>query len=197
MNRRGFLKMLAGAAVAIGAAPLLKLLPSPAKLARRNGPSAAELEFWKSRGQGLCFYDLRPGAELLFPNTPIRNSLVRYRELGIERGVTFTARPAGEGFSDNVWDEHIRSVSKLELGDANLADQHFRALEKLYLDEEAYLDAENLKAMANAWGRYSVKPTFTWVNPELMAAFAAKRSGGGSARQRRQWKRQWSVKEQV
>lgn len=38
-----------------------------------------------------------------------------YKELGMERSVTFTAQAAGEGFTDNVPDEHIRGLHSLQL----------------------------------------------------------------------------------
>lgn len=38
-----------------------------------------------------------------------------YKELGMERGVTFTAQWAGEGFTDNMADEHIRGLQSLRL----------------------------------------------------------------------------------
>ncbi len=38
-----------------------------------------------------------------------------YKEFGMERGVTFTAQWAGEGFTDNMADEHIRGLQALRL----------------------------------------------------------------------------------
>lgn len=86
MNRRSFFKAALGAVVAV-VAPGLKLLPKVASrtaIARKRGPSAAELEFWRNRKlPGFNFYDLQANVQPL------------YKELGIERGVRFTEIPAG------------------------------------------------------------------------------------------------------
>jgi hypothetical protein len=48
--------------------------------------------------------------------TPDDNPYIAsYKELGMERSVTFTAQAAGEGFTDNVADEHIRGLHSLYL----------------------------------------------------------------------------------
>lgn len=43
-----------------------------------------------------------------------------YKEIGVERAVTFTAQAAGEGFADNVGDEHIRALHSLFLGEEGM-----------------------------------------------------------------------------
>ena len=40
-----------------------------------------------------------------------------YKEGGVERAVTFTAQFAGEGFADNLADEHLRGLHELWLGE--------------------------------------------------------------------------------
>ena len=41
--------------------------------------------------------------------------LATYKELGMEGGSTFTAQWAGEGYTDNLADEHFRNLSRLRL----------------------------------------------------------------------------------
>jgi hypothetical protein len=41
--------------------------------------------------------------------------LATYKELGMEGGETFTAQFAGEGFTDNLADEHFRNLARLRL----------------------------------------------------------------------------------
>jgi hypothetical protein len=49
-------------------------------------------------------------------SVPDQNSYTAtYKELGVERAVTFTAQFAGEGFADNLADEHIRGLHSLWL----------------------------------------------------------------------------------
>src|ERR1017187_531754 len=40
-----------------------------------------------------------------------------YKELGMEGGNTFTSQFAGEGYSDNLGDEHFRNLARLRLGE--------------------------------------------------------------------------------
>lgn len=48
------------------------------------------------------------------------DALATYAELGIERAVTFTAEFAGEGYTDNVADEHLRGMHELFLQEESL-----------------------------------------------------------------------------
>ncbi len=43
--------------------------------------------------------------------------LATYKELGQDAGETFTAQFAGEGYTDNLADEHFRNLSRLRLGE--------------------------------------------------------------------------------
>ena len=53
--------------------------------------------------------------------TPDDNTYVAtYKEIGVERGVSFSAEFAGEGYTDNVADEHIRGMHELWLGEEGL-----------------------------------------------------------------------------
>jgi len=48
------------------------------------------------------------------------NGVAQYSELGVERAVSFTAEFAGEGYTDNVSDEHIRGLHQLRLQEESL-----------------------------------------------------------------------------
>ena len=53
--------------------------------------------------------------------TPDDNSYVAtYKEIGVERGATFTSQFAGEGYTDNVSDEHLRGMHELWLQEESL-----------------------------------------------------------------------------
>lgn len=55
-------------------------------------------------------------------STPDENDYIAtYKELGIERGVTFTAEFAGEGFTDNLGDEHLRGLLTCQLAREGMA----------------------------------------------------------------------------
>lgn len=55
-------------------------------------------------------------------STPDEDDYVAtYKELGIERGVTFTAEFAGEGFTDNLGDEHLRGLLTCQLAREGMA----------------------------------------------------------------------------
>jgi hypothetical protein len=43
------------------------------------------------------------------------NGVAEYSEFGVERSVSFTAEFAGDGYTDNVADEHIRGIQQLDL----------------------------------------------------------------------------------
>lgn len=48
------------------------------------------------------------------------DAIATYAELGVERAVSFTAEFAGEGYTDNVADEHIRGAHQLWLQEESL-----------------------------------------------------------------------------
>lgn len=48
--------------------------------------------------------------------------------------------------------------------------------------------------IVNFWNDNSVKATTIRINPDIMLQFANHRTGGGSSRQRRRWKRAWTPK---
>jgi hypothetical protein len=53
--------------------------------------------------------------------TPDENNYIAtYKEIGIERAATFTSQFAGEGYTDNVADEHLRGMHELWLGEEGL-----------------------------------------------------------------------------
>ena len=48
------------------------------------------------------------------------NAVAQYSEFGVERAVSFTAEFAGEGYTDNVADEHIRGLQQLKLQEESI-----------------------------------------------------------------------------
>lgn len=76
---------------------------------------------WKAtRNPGATYAGVAEGKRNAV-GTPDENSYVAtYKEVGVERAVTFTAQAAGEGYADNVADEHLRGLFSFELQEEGL-----------------------------------------------------------------------------
>lgn len=55
------------------------------------------------------------GERVAYSSPNENNAVATYAELGVERSVSFTAEFAGEGYTDNVADEHIRGLQTYAL----------------------------------------------------------------------------------
>ena len=98
MKRREFLKRMFGAVSALAMLPIVEVLPKP----KQKHPEPDWFRHLnveeRDASAGFNFYDLEAPVQPLYPvNFPIR---VTYKEIGIERGVTFTPVPAGKGFTE-------------------------------------------------------------------------------------------------
>jgi hypothetical protein len=77
---------------------------------------------WKytSLGPGTSYAGAKEGERVAYATPNENNAIATYSELGVERSVTFTAEFAGEGYTDNVADEHIRGANELWLQEESL-----------------------------------------------------------------------------
>jgi hypothetical protein len=71
---------------------------------------------WKlNRDPGVAYPGVPEGIRAQQATPDELDMAAAYKELGIERAVTFTAQFAGEGFVDNLADEHLRGLFELWL----------------------------------------------------------------------------------
>jgi hypothetical protein len=77
---------------------------------------------WKytSLGPGTSYAGAAEGKRVATATPNENNAVATYAELGIERSVTFTAEFAGEGYTDNVADEHLRGAHELWLQEESI-----------------------------------------------------------------------------
>jgi hypothetical protein len=77
---------------------------------------------WKytSLGPGTSYAGAAEGKRVATATPNENNAIATYAELGIERSVSFTAEFAGEGYTDNVADEHIRGAHELWLQEESI-----------------------------------------------------------------------------
>lgn len=76
---------------------------------------------WKAtRNPGSVYGGVAEGQRNAIATPDENDYIATYKEIGIERGVTFTAQFAGEGYADNVADEHLRGLHELWLQEEGL-----------------------------------------------------------------------------
>lgn len=76
---------------------------------------------WKAtRNFGTAYAGAAEGKRVSTATPDENNYVATYKEIGVERAVTFTAQFAGEGYTDNVADEHLRGLHELWLQEEGL-----------------------------------------------------------------------------
>lgn len=71
---------------------------------------------WKAtRNPGIVYAGVSEGNRNASAAPDENDYTASYKELGVERSATFTSQFAGEGFADNVADEHLRGLHELWL----------------------------------------------------------------------------------
>lgn len=97
--------------------PFRNMLPRIGKVNDGVGVAA----HWKaSRNPGLVYAGVTEGQRNQIAVPDEIDYLATYKELGIERGATFTSQFASEGYTDIVADEHIRGMHELWLQEESL-----------------------------------------------------------------------------
>lgn len=76
---------------------------------------------WKAtRNPGIVYAGVTEGQRNAIATPDENDYTASYKEIGVERGASFTSQFAGEGFTDNVADEHIRGLHELWLQEEGL-----------------------------------------------------------------------------
>lgn len=77
---------------------------------------------WKGTtlSPGTSYAGAAEGKRVAYATPTETDYIATYKELGIERAVTFTAEFAGEGYTDNVADEHLRGLHEFWLQEEGL-----------------------------------------------------------------------------
>jgi hypothetical protein len=98
--------------------PLRNELPRWGKVNAGVGTAAN----WKYTylSPGTSYAGAQEGERVATATPGENNAVATYAELGVERSVTFTAEFAGEGYTDNVADEHIRGAHELWLQEESI-----------------------------------------------------------------------------
>jgi hypothetical protein len=92
--------------------PIRNELP---RISRVNDGVGTAAHWMTNKNPGITYGGAAEGQRVQ-RGTPDNNPYVAtYKEFGVERGVTFTAQFAGEGFADNLADEHLRGLYSLWL----------------------------------------------------------------------------------
>jgi len=94
--------------------PFIQMIPKAGKVNAGVGTAA----HWKATRNPNSTYQYAGAQEgqrvgIATPNEI--DYLATYKELGMEAGETFTAQWAGEGYTDNLADEHFRNLARLRL----------------------------------------------------------------------------------
>ncbi len=85
------------------------------RIGRVNDGVGTAAHWMATRNPGIPYAGASEGNRVAF-GTPDNNQyMAAYKELGGERDLTFTAEFAGEGFTDNLADEHIRALHSIFL----------------------------------------------------------------------------------
>ena len=69
---------------------------------------------------GTSYAGAAEGQRVAYATPGENDAVATYAELGVERSVTFTAEFAGEGYTDNVADEHLRGFHELCLQEESI-----------------------------------------------------------------------------
>lgn len=93
---------------------------SLARISRVNDGWGTAAHWMATRNVGSSPVEAEEGKRVAYSLPDNNQYVATYKELGVERAVTFTAQAAGEGFADNVMDEHIRALHSLFLGEEGL-----------------------------------------------------------------------------
>lgn len=76
---------------------------------------------WKfSKTPGVPYAGVPEGQRASVGVPDENDGFAKYKEIGVERNVTYTAEFAGEGFTDNLADEHLRGLHSLWLQEESL-----------------------------------------------------------------------------
>ena len=93
---------------------------SMARVSRVNDGWGVAAHWMATRTVGSSPIEAQEGERVAYAVPDNNQYVATYKEIGVERAVSFTAQAAGEGFADNVADEHIRALHSLFLGEEGM-----------------------------------------------------------------------------
>jgi hypothetical protein len=93
---------------------------SLARMGRVNDGVGTAANWKASRNFGTAYIGVLEGQRNTLSTPDEINYVATYKEIGVERGATFTSQFAGEGYTDNVADEHLRGFHEFVLGEEGL-----------------------------------------------------------------------------
>lgn len=97
--------------------PFRNMLP---RMGRVNAGTGLAAHWQATRDFGTVYGGVAEGQRNASVAPDDNNYIATYKEIGIERAATFTSQFAGEGYTDNLADEHIRGLNELELQEESL-----------------------------------------------------------------------------
>ena len=90
------------------------------RVSRVNDGWGTAAHWMATRTVGSQPIEAEEGKRVGYSSPDNNNYVATYKEIGVERSVTFTAQPAGEGLADHVADEHLRGLHSLFLGEEGM-----------------------------------------------------------------------------
>jgi hypothetical protein len=90
------------------------------RIGRVNDGVGTAAHWNATRNFGSAYAGAKEGERVAFATPDFNPYVATYKEIGIERAATFTSQFAGEGYTDNVADEHIRGAHELWLQEEGL-----------------------------------------------------------------------------
>jgi len=93
---------------------------SMARVSRVNDGWGVAAHWMATRVVGSAPIEAEEGKRVGYSLPDNNQYIASYKEIGVERAVSFTAQAAGEGFADNVADEHLRALHSLFLGEEGM-----------------------------------------------------------------------------
>ena len=93
---------------------------SLARIGRVNDGFGVAAHWQATRNPGILYAGASEGQRVATATPDDNAYIATYKEVGVERAVTFTAEFAGEGYADNLADEHLRGLHELWLQEEGL-----------------------------------------------------------------------------
>lgn len=93
---------------------------SMARVGKQNAGVGTVANWKATRNPGTPYVGVPEGQRAQVGTPDENNYFATYKELGDERSVTYTAEFAGEGYTDNLADEHLRGLQALWLQEESL-----------------------------------------------------------------------------
>jgi hypothetical protein len=90
------------------------------RIGRVNDGYGVAAHWQATRNPGILYAGVSEGQRAATATPDDNAYIATYKELGVERAVTFTAEFAGEGYADNLADEHLRGLHELWLQEEGL-----------------------------------------------------------------------------